>query len=82
MWNASEQGTRRGDVGVDRDSLGAVGKVGGEKGECRTADTKDISESTYEDVVVNGIESGREVKKYESGDFLFTCCKEEVIVYE
>src|SRR6267154_2557905 len=70
LWNTSKNGSRRREMGINRNRMRAITKIRRKKRERRTRNTEVRRESGEEDVVINGGESRRKIKKNKSRDFL------------
>src|SRR6267154_673148 len=70
LRNTSRDGSRRGEMGINRDRMRAILKIRRKKRKRRTRNTEVRRESGEEDLMINGIESRRKIKKNKSRDFL------------
>src|SRR6267154_169306 len=70
LRNTSRDGSRRRKMGINRDRMRAILKIRRKKRKRRTRNTEVRRESGEEDLMINGIESRRKIKKNKSRDFL------------
>src|SRR6267154_1751774 len=70
LLNTSRNGSRRREIGINRNRMRAIMKLRRKKRERRTRNTEVRRESREEDLMINGIESRRKIKKNKSRDFL------------
>src|SRR6267154_5106268 len=76
LRNTSRDGSRRREMGIHRNRMRAISKIRRKKRERRTRNTEVRGESGEEDLMINGIESRRKIKKNKSSDFLLVNVEE------
>src|SRR6267154_69869 len=70
LRNTSRDGSRRREMRINRDRMRAILKIRRKKRKRRTRNTEVRRESGEENLMINGIESRRKIKKNKSRDFL------------
>src|SRR6267154_2349142 len=80
LWNTSRNGSRRREMGINRDRMRAIMKIRRKERERRTRNAKVRRESGEEDLMSNSVEGGGEIKKNKSRDFLLVNGEENIIV--
>src|SRR6267154_4739778 len=80
LWNTSRNGSRRREMGINRNRMRAIMKIRRKKRERRTRNNEVRRESGEEYLMINGVKSRRKIEKNKSRDFLLVNGEEKIIV--